>query len=114
MQPLEHVGLPQPPPWRRKEEEKKKRQTSEDRARCAPRLRFEAGDSEAESEFDLCVREWAADSRPAGAAWLTEAYRNIIPPTVYPVVLLFLELPAGEVDVNVILQKQKCASDSSA
>ena len=32
---------------------------------------------------------------------LTEAYRNIIPPTVYPVVLLFLELPAGEVDVNV-------------
>ncbi len=32
---------------------------------------------------------------------LTEAYRNIIPPSVYPVVLLFLELPAGEVDVNV-------------
>src|SRR5438067_1847130 len=32
---------------------------------------------------------------------LTEAYRNIIPPTVFPVVLLFLELPAGEVDVNV-------------
>jgi DNA mismatch repair protein MutL len=32
---------------------------------------------------------------------LTEAYRNIIPPTVFPVVLLFVELPAGEVDVNV-------------
>ncbi len=32
---------------------------------------------------------------------LTEAYRNIIPPTVYPVVLLFLEMPPGEVDVNV-------------
>src|SRR5664279_5753130 len=32
---------------------------------------------------------------------LTEAYRNIIPPSVYPVVLLFLELPSGEVDVNV-------------
>jgi DNA mismatch repair protein MutL len=32
---------------------------------------------------------------------LSEAYRNIIPPTVYPVVLLFLELPNGEVDVNV-------------
>jgi DNA mismatch repair protein MutL len=32
---------------------------------------------------------------------LTEAYRNIIPPSVYPVVLLFLELPPGEVDVNV-------------
>src|SRR5207248_1414290 len=32
---------------------------------------------------------------------LTEAYRNIIPPTVFPVVLLFLEAPPGEVDVNV-------------
>ena len=32
---------------------------------------------------------------------LTEAYRNILPPTVHPVVLLFLELPSGEVDVNV-------------
>jgi DNA mismatch repair protein MutL len=32
---------------------------------------------------------------------LGDAYRNIIPPTVYPVVLLFLELPHGEVDVNV-------------
>jgi len=32
---------------------------------------------------------------------LSEAYRNIIPPSVYPVVLLFLELPNGEVDVNV-------------
>ncbi|WP_035347910.1 DNA mismatch repair endonuclease MutL [Edaphobacter aggregans] len=32
---------------------------------------------------------------------LTEAYRNIIPPTSYPVVLLFLEMPPEEVDVNV-------------
>jgi len=32
---------------------------------------------------------------------LTEAYRNILPPTVHPVVLLFLELPPGEVDCNV-------------
>jgi DNA mismatch repair protein MutL len=32
---------------------------------------------------------------------LTEAYRNIIPPSVYPVVLLFMELPPCEVDVNV-------------
>jgi DNA mismatch repair protein MutL len=31
----------------------------------------------------------------------TEAYRNIIPPTSYPVVLLFLEMPPEEVDVNV-------------
>jgi DNA mismatch repair protein MutL len=32
---------------------------------------------------------------------LTEAYRNILPPTSFPVVALFLELPAEEVDVNV-------------
>src|SRR5262249_17785361 len=32
---------------------------------------------------------------------ITEAYRNIMPPTVYPVVLLFLEMPSEEVDVNV-------------
>jgi DNA mismatch repair protein MutL len=32
---------------------------------------------------------------------LTEAYRNILPPTVFPVVLLFLEMPFTEVDVNV-------------
>ncbi len=31
----------------------------------------------------------------------TEAYRNIIPPTSFPVVLLFLEIPPQEVDVNV-------------
>src|SRR6202000_1729582 len=32
---------------------------------------------------------------------VTEAYRNIIPPTSFPVVLLFLEMPPEEVDVNV-------------
>jgi DNA mismatch repair protein MutL len=32
---------------------------------------------------------------------LTEAYRNILPPTSFPVVLLFLEMPPQEVDVNV-------------
>ena len=32
---------------------------------------------------------------------ITEAYRNIIPPTSSPVVLLFLEMPPEEVDVNV-------------
>jgi DNA mismatch repair protein MutL len=30
-----------------------------------------------------------------------EAYRNIVPPGVFPVVLLFLDLPYEEVDVNV-------------
>jgi len=30
-----------------------------------------------------------------------EAYRNVLPPTVFPAVLLFLDLPPEEVDVNV-------------
>ena len=32
---------------------------------------------------------------------ISEAYRNIMPPGVFPVVLLFLDLPYQEVDVNV-------------
>src|SRR3984957_19375129 len=32
---------------------------------------------------------------------ISEAYRNIMPPGLFPVVLLFLELPYQEVDVNV-------------
>jgi DNA mismatch repair protein MutL len=32
---------------------------------------------------------------------VTEAYRNILPASVFPVALIFLELPASEVDVNV-------------
>src|SRR5207245_1463146 len=32
---------------------------------------------------------------------ITEAYRNILAPSVFPVALIFLELPPAEVDVNV-------------
>ncbi|HEV2991255.1 MAG TPA: DNA mismatch repair endonuclease MutL, partial [Candidatus Angelobacter sp.] len=32
---------------------------------------------------------------------LMESYRNILPPTVFPVVLLFIDLPHAEVDANV-------------
>ena len=32
---------------------------------------------------------------------ITEAYRNILPASVFPVALIFVELPAAEVDVNV-------------
>jgi DNA mismatch repair protein MutL len=32
---------------------------------------------------------------------IAEAYRNILPSSVFPVALIFLELPASEVDVNV-------------
>jgi len=32
---------------------------------------------------------------------ISEAYRNIVPPSVFPAVLLFVDLPCEEVDVNV-------------
>ena len=70
VQALEHVGLPQPPPWRRKEEDNGDLQeNAETRPDAAAWFCFEAGDPEAESQFDLCFREWPADSRPVGAAW---------------------------------------------
>jgi DNA mismatch repair protein MutL len=115
-QALERVGLPQPPPWRRKEE----------RCDAGAATRENAGGeepAEREPEFFGEMRIHGFVSKPEIQKLnrnsifvfvngrtirdrliqhaLTEAYRNIIPPTVYPVVLLFLELPAAEVDVNV-------------
>src|SRR5579864_8767813 len=113
-QALERVGLPQPPPWRR-----------DQRGAGAPARETSASEVAAEHEPEtygemhlhgfvskpeiqklnrnsifVFVNGRLIRDRLVQHA-LTEAYRNIIPPTVYPVVLLFLELPAGEVDVNV-------------
>jgi DNA mismatch repair protein MutL len=102
-QPLEHVGLPQPPPWRRKE-------VDEDGEPVVPKdpgeMRIHGFVSKPEiqklnrNSIFVFVNGRTIRDRLVQHA-LTEAYRNIIPPSVYPVVLLFLELPAGEVDVNV-------------
>jgi DNA mismatch repair protein MutL len=101
VQPLEHVGLPQPPPWRRKEEE------NEDAAPADPgEMRLHGFVSKPEiqklnrNSIFIFVNGRLIRDRLVQHG-LTEAYRNIIPPTVFPVVLLFLELPPGEVDVNV-------------
>jgi DNA mismatch repair protein MutL len=135
VQPLERVGLPQPPPWRRN--------TPFDGIRAGSVRETSSADSaEARPPGEL-----AADSRTAVSAphepgqsfgevrlhgfvskpeiqklnrnsififvngrlirdrliqhAITEAYRNILPPTVFPVVLLFIEMPTAEVDVNV-------------
>jgi DNA mismatch repair protein MutL len=102
-QALEHVGLPQPPPWRRKEAE----EDGEDAAPKDPgEMRVHGFVSKPEiqklnrNSIFVFVNGRLIRDRLVQHA-LTEAYRNIIPPTVYPVVLLFLELPAAEVDVNV-------------
>jgi DNA mismatch repair protein MutL len=103
-QALEHVGLPQPPPWRRQEQD-----TDEDgrATRSTPGdMRIHGFVSKPEiqklnrNSIFVFVNGRLIRDRLVQHA-LTEAYRNIIPPTVFPVVLLFLELPAGEVDVNV-------------
>ena len=103
VQPLERAGLPQPPPWRRKEVD----EDGEPVAAADPgEMRIHGFVSKPEiqklnrNSIFVFVNGRTIRDRLIQHA-LTEAYRNIIPPTVYPVVLLFLELPAGEVDVNV-------------
>src|SRR5208283_736653 len=101
-QMLERVGLPQPPPWRRKEEDS----DGEVVEKAPGEMRVHGFVSKPEiqklnrNSIFVFVNGRLIRDRLVQHA-LTEAYRNIIPPTVYPVVLLFLELPAGEVDVNV-------------
>src|SRR5271167_1136722 len=100
VQALERVGLPQPPPWRR--------EVSEEPAEAIDpgEMRLHGFVSKPEiqklnrNSIFIFVNGRLIRDRLVQHG-LTEAYRNIIPPTVYPVVLLFLELPPGEVDVNV-------------
>jgi DNA mismatch repair protein MutL len=103
VQPLERIGLPQPPPWRRKEED----ENGDPASPPDPgEMRLHGFVSKPEiqklnrNSIFIFVNGRLIRDRLVQHG-LTEAYRNIIPPTVYPVVLLFLELPPGEVDVNV-------------
>ena len=100
MQPLERIGLPQPPPWRKAE-------AGEEQAAPDPgELRLHGFVSKPEiqklnrNSIYIFVNGRLIRDRLIQHA-ITEAYRNILPPTVFPVVLLFLEMPSGEVDVNV-------------
>ena len=106
VQPLVHVGLPQPPPWRRKEKEEENEDQDAAKPTDPGEMRLHGFVSKPEiqklnrnSIYVFVNGRLIRDCLVQHG--LTEAYRNIIPPTVYPVVLLFLELPPGEVDVNV-------------
>jgi DNA mismatch repair protein MutL len=95
--PLERAGLPEPPPWKRDPEEP---------VREPGHLRLSGFYSKPElqklnrnSIYIFINRRLVRDRLLMHA--ITEAYRNVIPPTSFPVVLLFLELAAEEVDVNV-------------
>ncbi|MCI0350878.1 MAG: DNA mismatch repair endonuclease MutL [Acidobacteriales bacterium] len=94
---FERVGLPQPPPWRRDPEQQPPEPGE---------LRLHGFVSKPEiqklnrNSIFIFVNGRLVRDRLIQHA-LTEAYRNILPANVYPVVLLFLEMPTAEVDVNV-------------
>jgi DNA mismatch repair protein MutL len=104
-QKLERIGLPQPPPWRRAIQANDG-ELREEEAPDPGQMRLHGFVSKPEiqklnrNSIYVFVNGRLIRDRLIQHA-LTEAYRNIIPPTVYPVVLLFLEMPPGEVDVNV-------------
>src|SRR5271170_6280762 len=104
VQPLEHVGLPQPPPWRRRDKEEENEEAAAPADPGKMRLHGFVSKPEIQklnrNSIFVFVNGRLIRDRLIQHG-LTEAYRNIIPPAVYPVVLLFLELPPGEVDVNV-------------
>jgi len=95
--PLDHAGLPEPPPWKRDPDEP---------ARQPGSLRLSGFYSKPElqklnrNSIYIFVNKRLIRDRLLMHA-ISEAYRNIIPPTSFPVVLLFLEMPPEEVDVNV-------------
>ncbi len=94
---LERVGLPAPPPWKQDEEYEPP---------TPGHLRLSGFTSKPELEklnrnsiYSFVNRRLVRDRLLLHA--VSEAYRNILPPTSFPVVLLFLEMPPEEVDVNV-------------
>src|SRR5580658_6456908 len=124
VQPLERIGLPQPPPWRRAADSSARE--SDVSGSGHPASGSDGADTRtgvsAPHDFGE-VRLHGFVSKPEIQKLnrnsififvngrlirdrliqhaITEAYRNILPPTVFPVVLLFIEMPTAEVDVNV-------------
>ena len=120
MQPLERIGLPQPPPWRRKEEgqsgagappaksRRTKRMREEEEVPSFGEFRVHGFVSKPEiqklnrNSIYVFVNGRLIRDRLIQHA-IIEAYRNILPPTVFPVVLLFLDLPSRR-------SRRECAS----
>jgi DNA mismatch repair protein MutL len=95
--PLAHGGLPTPPPWKLDPGQP---------SRDPGHMRLSGFYSKPElqklnrNSIYIFINKRLIRDRLLLHA-ITEAYRNVIPPTSFPVVLLFLEMPAEEVDVNV-------------
>jgi DNA mismatch repair protein MutL len=95
--PFDRAGLPEPPPWK---------QDKDYRAPDPGFLRMSGFVSKPElqklnrNSIYVFVNQRLIRDRLILHA-VSEAYRNIIPPTSFPVILMFLEMPPHEVDVNV-------------
>ncbi len=115
VQPLERIGLPQPPPWRSAPStngagaparEGSSPPLEESHAHDFGEVRLHGFVSKPEiqklnrNSIYIFVNGRLIRDRLMQHA-IIEAYRNILPPTVFPVVLLFIEMPTAEVDVNV-------------
>ncbi len=110
--PLARAGLPQPPPWRRSEDEEPQEPVKGEIKLHGFVSHPEIQKLNRNSIFIFVNGRLIRDRAVQHA--LTEAYRNMIPPTVYPVVLLFLEMPFTEVDVNVHPSKTEVRFRQSA
>ena len=95
--PFAHGGLPEPPPWRR----------DPDYEPPAPgSLRVSGFIAKPElqklnrNSIYVFVNQRLIRDRLILHA-ISEAYRQVMPPTSFPVLLLFLDMPPAEVDVNV-------------
>jgi DNA mismatch repair protein MutL len=94
---LERAGLPEPPPWRKDPDQPPRKPGS---------VRLTGFYSKPElqklnrNSIYIFINKRLIRDRLLLHA-ITEAYRNVIPPTSFPVVLLFLEMPPEEVDLNV-------------
>ena len=91
------VGLPEPPPWKRE---------ADYETPTPGFIRITGFCSKPElqrlnrnSAYVFVNRRLVRDRLVLHA--LSEAYRNVIPVTSFPVVLLFIEMPPEEVDINV-------------
>jgi DNA mismatch repair protein MutL len=95
--PFERAGLPEPPPWKKDPDQP---------ARIPGSIRLTGFYSKPElqklnrNSIYIFINKRLIRDRLLLHA-IVEAYRNVIPPTSFPVVLLFLEMPPEEVDVNV-------------
>jgi DNA mismatch repair protein MutL len=94
---FDRAGLPEPPPWKR----------DEDYAAPDPGfLRIKGFFSKPElqklnrNSIYVFVNQRLIRDRLILHA-VSEAYRNVLPPTSFPVILMFMEMPPHEVDVNV-------------